>query len=104
MNRLVWISGLAGVMLAGAASVSAAHDAPQAASLAKAPRAVLECRTDAMTRTAFRREHGSAPVFITAREAVRAARADAVWSAPRCMTPREYARLTQAMADNARVR
>lgn len=100
MNRVVWISGLAGVMLAGAASASAAHDAPQV----KAPRAVLECRTDAMTRTAFRREHGSAPVFITAREAVRAARADAVWSAPRCMTPREYARLTQAMADNARVR
>lgn len=61
-----------------------------------AARPVVICATDAATRRAFTREHGSAPVFVTAREAMSVKASDPAWNAPRCMTAREYARYRQA--------
>lgn len=62
----------------------------------RSARPVLICDTDAATRRAFTREHGAAPVFVTAREALSVRTSDPAWSAPRCMTPREHARYRDA--------
>jgi predicted dehydrogenase len=56
-------------------------------------RAVMSCDTDARLVRAFRREHGSAPVFMTADQVLRARESGERWTAPRCMTEREHARL-----------
>lgn len=56
-------------------------------------RGVLICARDAASRRAFAREYGAAPVFITAREAVGVRPSEPAWSAPRCMTEIEHARL-----------
>lgn len=64
-------------------------------------RAVLICDADATTRTAFARQYGQPPVFITAREAMAARSSGEAWTAPRCMTAREherYVRLSNAVA------
>lgn len=58
-------------------------------------RAVFVCATDATTRRAFERQHGSAPVFVTARQALAANNARERWATPRCMTTREHQRLMQ---------
>ncbi len=67
-------------------------------------RPVLVCGTDAATRRAFTREHGSAPVFITAREALTVRASDPDWSAPRCMTAREHQRYRDAATTFAAAR
>lgn len=67
-------------------------------------RAVLVCRTDAATRRAFTREHGAAPVFVTAREALSVRASDPAWTAPRCMTEREHTRYRDAATTFAVVR
>jgi len=67
-------------------------------------RPVLICATDSATRRAFTREHGAAPVFVTAREALSVRASDPTWSAPRCMTTREHARFREAAATYAAVR
>ena len=67
-------------------------------------REVLVCRTDAATRRAFAREHGAAPVFVTAREALSVRASDPAWTAPRCMTEREHARYRDAATTFAVVR
>ncbi len=59
-------------------------------------RPILICATDAATRRAFTREHGAAPVFVTAREAMSVKASDPAWNAPRCMTAREHARFREA--------
>jgi len=56
-------------------------------------RGVLICERDAASRRAFAREYGATPVFITAREAVGVRPSEPAWSAPRCMTEVEHARL-----------
>ena len=64
-------------------------------------RVVLICESDAATRTAFTRQYGAEPVFLTAREAIEAKTAGQTWATPRCMTEREhgrYVQLTQAYA------
>lgn len=67
-------------------------------------RPVLICGTDAATRRAFTREHGSAPIFVTAREALSVRISDPAWSAPRCMTAREHARYRDAATTDAAAR
>ncbi len=69
-----------------------------------ATRPVMICGTDAATRRAFTREHGAAPIFVTAREALSVRASDPAWSTPRCMTEREHARYREAATTFAAVR
>ena len=71
---------------------------------AEAQRVVMMCDNDDATRSAFRREHGQAPTFVTAEEALRARSANERWEAPRCMTEREHARLVSTLTAYASVR
>lgn len=90
----------AAALPAGIASADAAGQ-PEA----RAPvRAVLICATDAATRRAFTREHGAAPVFVTAREVLSVRPSDPAWTTPRCMTAREHARYRTAINSYASVR
>ena len=59
------------------------------------------CTNDEATRSAFEREYGQAPVFVTAEEALAAASAGERWSAPRCMTEAQHARLEQMRRQTA---
>jgi len=102
-NPAVGLTCVVGLILAAAGPV-VAHDQGTKGDRASSQRVVMQCGTDAMTRRAFTREHGAQPVFVTARE-VQAARASGqAWTAPRCMTVREHARLVQTMSANASVR
>lgn len=88
------IALIAAVSPAVAAERSSANATPE-------QRAVLICDGDTATRTAFARQYGQPPVFITAREAMAARTNSETWTAPRCMTPREhdrYVRLSNAVA------
>lgn len=67
-------------------------------------RPVLICATDDATRRAFIREHGTPPVFVTAREALSVRASDPAWETPRCMTAREHARFRDAATSYAAVR
>jgi len=67
-------------------------------------RVVMECGRDVATRRAFTREHGAAPIFVTAREVRLAQRRGETWSTPRCMTTREHARLSQSLTRIAHAR
>jgi hypothetical protein len=86
------------------AGVAAAGDQTRQARASAGERAVLVCATDVATRRAFTREHGAAPVFLTAREALSIRPSDPAWSAPRCMTAREHARYRDAALTYAAVR
>lgn len=67
-----------------------------------AVRAVLICSTDAASRRAFAREYGAAPVFITARDVAGVRPSEPAWSAPRCMTEVEHAKLRDAGRQRSR--
>ncbi|MCA3699353.1 hypothetical protein [Brevundimonas sp.] len=69
-----------------------------------AERVVMICEQDAATRRAFRREHGQAPAFVTAEQALQARSTGQVWAAPRCMTAREHTRLVSTLTAYAAVR
>ena len=71
---------------------------------ADAQRVVMMCSNDAATRSAFRREHGAPPTFVTAEQALQARASGEVWSAPRCMSAREHGRLQQTLSTYASVR
>ena len=98
------------LLLAGAAPALAQTPEPSPQSQAPQPtrvsitppqRVVLICESDAATRSAFTRQYGAEPVFLTARDAVEAKAAGQTWTTPRCMTEREhgrYVQLTQAYA------
>jgi len=90
MNRFT-VSAVA-IMALGASALPALAQTPRL-QRADAPQAVMICATDVATRRAYQREHGVAPTFVTAREAVEARRNGETWDAPRCMTEREYNRL-----------
>lgn len=77
---------------------AARSDAPDAL---QAERVVMLCETDRATRHAYTREFGAPPVFVTAREAEDARANGETWDAPRCMTAREHARLTQTQQARA---
>ena len=66
---------------------------PTRVSAVQPQRVVLICETDAATRSAFTRQYGSEPVFLTAREAAEAKTAGQTWTTPRCMTEHQYNRL-----------
>lgn len=97
---------VASSLLAAAAPALAQTAAPRPTqvtrvSTALPQRVVLICESDSATRSAFVREYGSEPVFMTAREAVDARAQGQEWTTPRCMTEREHGRylqLTQAFA------
>ncbi len=99
---LVGILALAAATILPAGLVSAG-DLGQAAARPPA-RPVLICATDAATRRAFTREHGAAPTFVTAREALSVRTSDPAWTTPRCMTAREHARYREAVMNFAAVR
>ncbi|MFC7377512.1 hypothetical protein [Brevundimonas sp. GCM10030266] len=86
-----------------ASALSAAPVVAHEASQAPVARPVMVCATDAATRRSFTREHGAAPIFITAREVQALRPSDPTWSTPRCITATEHARLVNTSA-NARVR
>ena len=100
--RLSGLAALAAATLLPVGIVSAGElGAPAGQSVA---RPVLICATDAATRRAFVRQHGAAPVFVTAREALSVRSSDPAWSTPRCMTVREHARFRDAATTFAAVR
>lgn len=98
MRAFAPLAGL--VALAAATALTAglanAGDRDQRTPVRANDRSVLICATDVATRRAFTREHGVAPVFVTAREVLSVRRTDPAWTAPRCMTAREYARYREA--------
>ncbi len=104
MRRLSTFAGL--VLTAGllAAPALAATSGQSPARASATERPVLVCATDAGTRRAFTREHGAAPQFITARQALTLRPTDAGWATPRCMTAQEHARYKDAMTSYARAR
>lgn len=74
---------------------------PSQAPAAGSAREVMVCGADAATRRAFAREHGAAPVFVTADDVLRARAGGEAWSAPRCMTDAEHARLVRLLSQRA---
>ena len=88
----------AAILSVSAGPVSAGEPGRTAAG---AGRAVLVCGTDAATRRAYTREHGAAPVYVTAREALAVRPSDPAWDTPRCMTAREHVRYRNAVVHNA---
>ena len=102
MRTFTPIIGLA--VLASAAILPAGLASADAVGQRADGRPVLICATDAATRRAFTREHGAAPIFVTAREALSVRASDPAWSTPRCMTSREHARFREAATTFAAVR
>ena len=105
MRAFTPLIGLAALAAAAAlpAGLASANDHDQSSARSNA-RPVMICGTDAATRRAFAREHGAAPIFVTAREAMSVRASDPAWSAPRCMTGREHARFRDATTSFAAVR
>lgn len=105
MRTFTAFIGLAALAAAATlpAGLASAGDNGQPAARPQA-RAVMICGTDAATRRAFTREHGAAPIFVTAREALSVRASDPAWSTPRCMTEREHARYRDAATTFAAVR
>lgn len=105
MRTFIRLAGLAALAAAAIlpAGIASAGDDRDPYARAEG-RVVLICATDAATRRAFTREHGSAPIFVTAREALSVRASDPAWNTPRCMTAREHARYREASTTYAAVR
>src|SRR5690349_19885797 len=87
---------LAPVLLVAALAASATPalaQSPRTADRAAVLQSVMVCGTDAASRIAYQRDHGAAPTFVTAQQAVAAHQAGQRWAAPRCMTVHQYGRL-----------
>lgn len=97
-------AAVAAIILSTASPVLAAPAMQSERTQMRAQRAVFICATDVTTRRAFERQHGAAPIFVTAREAVAANAARERWSAPRCMTEREHQRFVQLNTSMASAR
>lgn len=104
MNRFNLFLAAATLATAVAAPALAQQSRLPAETPPGAQRVVMLCSNDDATRSAFRREHGAAPVFITADEALQARATGQSWSAPRCMNAREHTRLVQTLGTYAAVR
>lgn len=104
MTRFNLFLAAATLATAVAAPAVAQQSRVPAEAPATAQRVVMLCSNDDATRSAFRREHRTAPVFITADEALQARATGQSWSAPRCMNAREHARLVQTLNAYAAVR
>lgn len=105
MRTFTRLAGLAALAAAAIlpAGIASAGDLNQPSARPEG-RVVLICATDAATRRAFTREHGAAPIFVTAREALSVRTSDPAWNAPRCMTAREHARYREASTTYASAR
>ena len=108
MRRIACLSAAAALVVALAAPALAApgqtlHRTSSAAN-PSAARVVMMCDNDAATRSAFRRQHGVAPTFVTAEQMLHARVRGETWSAPRCMNAREHALLTETLSARASVR
>ena len=104
MNRFTTIAAVAALAASVAAPALAQHTQASTEASNRAQRVVMLCSNDAATRSAFRREHGTPPAFVTADQALQARATGETWSAPRCMTAREHARLTQTLNTYASAR
>ena len=104
MRALTPLGLLAAATVLTTAGAATAGDQAPRATHASNGRAVLVCQSDAATRRAFIRDYGSAPVFVTAREALSVRPTDPAWTAPRCMTARQHALYVQAANTHARAR
>ena len=102
MTRIAAIT-VAVATLAAAALPAFAAEGPRTNEV-KLQRVVMQCDTDQATRRGFMRQHGVAPTFITADQALAARASGETWEAPRCMTAREHARLNQVLTSYASVR
>lgn len=83
------------------ASVAAAQQTPMTRAEPRAERIAYICASDEITRRAFEREYGSAPIFVTAEEALAAVAAGERWTTPRCMTETQHARLERLRRQTA---
>lgn len=104
MNRIATVAAAATLLVAVSAPAVAQQARLPMEAPASAQRVVMMCTNDAATRSAFRREHGTAPTFVTAEQALQARATGEIWSAPRCMNPREHGRLQQTLTAYASVR
>jgi len=104
MNTVALISAVATLATAVAVPALAQQGGFSTRAPAGAQRVVMLCASDAATRSAFRREHGAVPVFLTADQVLRARATGESWSTPRCMTAREHGRLVQTLSVYAGVR
>lgn len=104
MNRFTLFLAASTLATAVAAPALAQQDRRPTEPRPEAQRVVMLCSNDDATRSAFRREHGTAPEFVTADEALQARATGRAWSTPRCMTDREHARLVQTLSAYAAVR
>lgn len=104
MTRLTTFAAVAALTVSIAAPALAQQTRLPTEAPAGAQRVVMMCANDAATRSAFRREHGAPPTFITAEQALQARASGEVWSAPRCMNAREHGRLQQTLTTYASVR
>ncbi|MBJ7484837.1 hypothetical protein [Brevundimonas sp.] len=102
MNTMTAITTVAALILASAAPAFAGD--ARTAHTPTPQRVVMMCDATPATVSAFRREHGQRPVFVTADQVLSARATGQQWSAPRCMTAREHGRLVQAMSSYAAAR
>ncbi|WP_404417217.1 hypothetical protein [Brevundimonas vesicularis] len=84
-----------------AATTPALAQSPRAAERAAVLQTVRVCGTDVAARTAYQRDHGATPSFVTAQQAVAAYQSGQRWAAPRCMTAHQYDRLAGAPMQRA---
>lgn len=104
MNRFATIVAAATLAAAVAAPAMAQQARLPMQSPAGAQRVVMLCDSDMATRSAYRRDFGSRPVFVTAEQALQARATGETWAAPRCMNAREHGRLQQTLTAYASVR
>lgn len=104
MNRFTTIAAVVALAASVAAPALAQQNRLPSEAPAGAQRVVMMCTNDAATRSAFRREHGAPPTFVTADQVLQARARGEAWSAPRCMNTREHGRLTQTLNTYASAR
>ena len=100
MRKPITILAAIFAVASAASAVSAREDrAPRPEP--RVERVAYICTNDEATRSAFEREYGQAPIFVTAEEALAASSAGERWSAPRCRTEAQHERLEQMRRQTA---
>lgn len=84
-----------------AATTPALAQSPRPAERTAVLQTVKVCGTNVASRTAYQRDHGATPSFVTAQQAVSAYQSGQRWAAPRCMTAHQYDRLAGAPMQRA---
>jgi len=102
MNRFVIPAVIvAGLMTAAGPALAQVRTESPRVTRTAALQSVMMCATDTATRRAYQREFGTAPVFVTAQEALASRQAGTRWSTPRCMTEHQYKRLVSSTPTRA---